>query len=218
MSEEELIKSIECAIHNEVHRRYRRSINNYYEYDDLVQAGRLGALHAARKYNGKGLYITYAMFWVRKYIREAINEYSKLKVSRHVRDKLSSCYVQKNYEFLDKDDVKKALNLDEYQAEKTYFMLFSIISTDDIPSKEHKYARGLHHEKNTDNVNRTTRLMECLNTKERKVVNLLYGINETPAYNNREVASIFSCSCNEISRIKNNALNKMNKYAKEHKL
>lgn len=65
-----------------VHRRYG---GKHPKYDDLIQAGVLGLMRAAQKYDpAKAKFSTYANFWIRNLVARYLDEDTTIRVPHHV--------------------------------------------------------------------------------------------------------------------------------------
>ncbi len=56
-------------------RRYRR---DGIDQSDLLSEGNLGLIHAARKYDGRTAFATYAMWWIRSYMLSFVQRHGRL--------------------------------------------------------------------------------------------------------------------------------------------
>ncbi|NRT78649.1 sigma-70 family RNA polymerase sigma factor [Clostridium beijerinckii] len=165
-------------------------INKMIEFDDLVQAGIIGLINAASKYNNdlenKASFITYAFQYIKREIFSCVNGRSEKEISNN---KLYNSCIS----------LDVPLQADEYIQLKD-----TIESIDDgFENVEEKiYIKQLREELEDAMLDNNT-------LKEREILHLCYGWDYQKTFTYKEVAETLNISINSIPQIEFNALRKL---------
>ena len=151
--------------------------------EDLVSEANLGLIHAVEKFNpGMGFkFISYAVWWVRKYISDAIASSGKDMKDENVLDDDTETY--KRGPLSDPED-------------------------DKVKVKETIQDSSLNSDDDEENKSFTVSLMEVLDHNERIAITRLYGM-QGKEYTLREVSKEMGVSIERVRQIKKNAISKM---------
>lgn len=185
---EELIQA-NIGIINKIANKYN-GINRELELEDLYQNGVLGLMSAARKYDfnneKKAKFITYAVFYIERYIHRSVNGASSKDIGNN---KLyNSCTSLNTPVGEDKDtgELGDFIEDIEYGFENT---------------EERIFMANLRKE--------LEEVMKTHNTLEqREVLKLKYGWNTTPMKLD-DIADIFNSTVSKVRNIENIALRKL---------
>lgn len=167
--------------------------------DDLIQEGNRGLIEAAKRFtpDKESKFITYAQFWIRKYLNESIVHFG-----RTVR-------IPHNQEY----DIYKEKVSGTYEGNLTNVQLDKPINEDG------DFTMGdlLLHENFSDpfekeeQSNQLNFFLKQLNEEEIKIIKLYYGIEETSSLSTREVGKICGIEEVKVNRILKIARAKMRK-------
>lgn len=214
--------------------------NQGLSFSDLINEGNLGLVKAAKKFDEtRGFkFISYAVWWIRQSIIQAISEQSRivrLPINRITSiKKISKAipHLEQEYEReptnseiadyleLEHEEVNIANLLKRRQISfdmplspesDSDFSLYDIVQTDNIPSPDNKIMK----ESVLININRA---LNKLTKREAVIITMSYGIGNTPIYSLREIATLNNMSSERVRQIKNKGLNKLkslmkNRYA-----
>ena len=167
--------------------------------DDLIQEGNSGLIEAAKRFtpDKNTKFITYAQFWIRKYLNETIVEHGRTVRLPHnqeydiYKEKISGSYDRNltNVE-LDKP-------IDEDGTDKLGDFILSEDFSDPFEKEE-----------------QTSQLkffLEQLTPQEIQIIKLFYGIEETKSLSTREVSKIVGMDEVMVNRMLKVARHKMRK-------
>lgn len=167
--------------------------------DDLIQEGNRGLIEAAKRFtpDKESKFITYAQFWIRKYLNESIVHFG-----RTVR-------IPHNQEY----DIYKE------KVSGTWEGNLSNVSLDKPINEDGDFTMGdlLLHENFSDpfekeeQSNQLNFFLKQLNEEEIKIIKLYYGIEETSSLSTREVGKICGIEEVKVNRILKIARAKMRK-------
>jgi RNA polymerase sigma factor (sigma-70 family) len=165
-------------------------INKMIEFDDLVQAGIIGLINAANKYNNelenKASFITYAFQYIKREIFSCVNGRSEKEISNN---KLYNSCVSLDVPIQEDNDIqlKDTIESIDYGFENV---------------EEKIYIKQLREELEDAMLDNNT-------LKEREILQLCYGWNYQKIFTYKEVAETLNISINSIPQIKFNALRKL---------
>lgn len=205
--------------------------NQGLSFADLINEGNVGLVKAAAKFDEtRGFkFISYAVWWIRQAIMQAISE--QTRIVRLPLNRLSSIKkISKAIPFLEQQlqrdptssELADYLEVDEEQIAmgnaiksrhvsfdkkianngESDFTLYDMVESDDIPSPDSKL---IVESVETDLV----RAIQKLSERESKVLFLFYGISNYRVHNIHEISSILEISNERVRQIKNSALLKM---------
>ncbi len=213
--------------------RFVVSVAKKYQYrglplSDLINEGNLGLMKAARRFDEtKGFkFISFAVWWIRQSIIAAVNENARIvrlpvnKIGEITRiNKALSAVEQQTLreptdeqiaEYLDMniDQVKEALfcapwasSLDTPLGDGDGFSLLDRL-TGDFPDPDHDLIKA-----SCDN--EVGSLLSQLSERERKIIELSYGITGGREMSPVDIAGIIGMSSESIRQIRNKALEKL---------
>ncbi|ABR37096.1 sigma-70 family RNA polymerase sigma factor [Clostridium beijerinckii] len=165
-------------------------INKMIEFDDLVQAGIIGLINAANKYNNelenKASFITYAFQYIKREIFSCVNGRSEKEISNN---KLYNSCVSLDVPIQEDNDIqlKDTIESIDYGFENV---------------EEKIYIKQLREELEDAMLDNNT-------LKEREILQLCYGWNYQKIFTYKEVAETLNISINSIPQIEFNALRKL---------
>lgn len=152
--------------------------------EDLVSEANLGLMHAMEKYDFQlgNKFISYAVWWIKRYIMDAIKKESS---------------IMKDDDILDADmDNGRCDSLVDPEDEKvTYGETFSDGVADELEEDDSKAF--------------TVVLMKVLDDKEKLVISKLYGMGNTKESPLRELSKEMGVSIERVRQIKQSAIDKM---------
>lgn len=167
--------------------------------DDLIQEGNQGLIEAAKRFtpDKNTKFITYAQFWIRKYLNESIVEFGRTVKLPH------------NQEY----DIYKQKVSGEYEGNLHNVQIDKPISDDDETSLGDLILSENFHdpfEKEEQN-QQLLFFLSHLTEEEIKIIKLYYGIEETKSLSTREVSKIVGIEEPKVNRILKTARYKMRK-------
>ena len=196
---------------------------------DLINEGNVGLIKAAKRFDEtKGFkFISYAVWWIRQYILQAVAEQSRLvrlplnQVGSLSKIKKTSSRLEQLYqrqpttkEIADELDMPehkvmaafrmnaKEVSMDAPVGDDDEMSLIDTIIPDDITYADEKITRKYDNEE----INRS---MLVLNEKEREIINLYFGINTSHNYTLEEIAYRLDLTRERVRQIKDKALKKL---------
>lgn len=200
-------------------------------FADLINEGNVGLIKAAKKFDEtRGFkFISYAVWWIRQSIMQAIpeqtrvvrlpiNRLSTMKQISKASSKLEQQFEREpshdelaeflniKEEFISKNDEIKSREVSFDKSltsdEDNHSCLYDLIATDNFPSPDSELVSE------SVKIN-LSRAINKLSSREAKVINLSYGINNSPLYNLHEIASLFNMTSERVRQIRNEGLNKL---------
>lgn len=185
---EELIQA-NTGIINKIANKYN-GINRELEFDDLYQNGVLGLITAAKKYDfkkeKKAKFITYAVFYIDRYIYGSVNGWSSKEVGNN---KFYKSCISINIpvgEEADGREIEDTIEDIDYAFENV---------------EEKLFLSSLRNELNEV-------MKKCNTLEQREILKYRYGWNSTPMTLN-DIADIFNITRNKVRNIENTALRKL---------
>ncbi|WP_459481451.1 sigma-70 family RNA polymerase sigma factor [Clostridium saccharoperbutylacetonicum] len=165
-------------------------INKMIEFDDMVQAGTIGLINAANKYDNdlesKASFITYAFQYIKREIYSCVNGKSEKDISNN---KLYNSCISLDMPLQSDEDIqlKDTIESIDYGFENV---------------EEKIYIQQLREELEDAMLNNNT-------LKEREILQLCYGWDYQKTFTYKEVAEILNINFNSIPQIEFNALRKL---------
>ena len=205
--------------------------NQGLSFPDLINQGNLGLVKAAKKFDEtRGFkFISYAVWWIRQSIMEAISE--QTRIVRLPLNRISSINkISKAIPYLEQklereptnDEIAKYLEFSVEEVEtinlikkrqisfdkplthdgETDFSLYDIIQNEDFPTPDNH----LMDESVKINIQRA---ISKLSDREAGVLSMFYGLNNSTALSLYDIATYYGTSAERIRQIKNSALIKL---------
>lgn len=202
---------------------------------DLIQEGNLGLMIAADKFNPKLGYkfSTYAVWWIKQsmfkaiseqsycmkipvYIQETLSRYKKAKDTLEkkygctINSALAAREIGMSEEKIDTflNAYNKALSL-----ETGFEKISSISGTREmslgeiIEDEKQNVEKSITDKQLKNDINRA---LECLKTREKEVITMRFGLNESTRKTLEEIGSIYGVTKECIRQIEKRALQKIN--------
>jgi RNA polymerase primary sigma factor len=167
--------------------------------DDLIQEGNRGLIEAARRFtpDKDTKFITYAQFWIRKYLNESIVEYGRtVKLPHNQEYDIYKQKVSGEWEGnLRNVEIDKPLDTDDPQTIGDNLLKEDFV---DPFEKEEQNQKLIF-------------FLEQLTPQEVQIIKLFYGIEETKSLSTREVSKIVNVDEAKVNRILKIARQKMRK-------
>jgi RNA polymerase primary sigma factor len=196
---------------------------------DLISEGNLGLITAAERFDkSRGFkFISYAVWWIRQSILQAIAEKSRtVRIPLNklgLKNRITNAYNQLSHEFLCEPtigELSDSLNL-KYEIVESIMNiinvqismdapinnedetnLYDLISNQDSPSPEARlYKDSIRKE--------IDRSLAVLNDRDSEILRCLYGFDGHEPLSLSEIAFIYGLSIERIRQIKENAINKL---------
>ena len=204
---------------------------------DIISAGNLGLVVAAEKFDpNRGIkFISYAVWWIRHSIQDALAEHScalRLPANRADLLRRSAHYTDSHQqqhnsspsdeEVAEKLDIPLSLLLDTQTLAKKPLSLDATICDDGGPLQE--YLADENQEPPDAKLMRDSLATEIedvlgtLNERERKVLKLYYGLNGVPAKTLEDVGKVLGVTRERVRQIKVSALNRLRGFTSVQKL
>lgn len=203
-------------------------IGNGVLFMDLVQEGALGLLKAARKFDYKKnfKFSTYATWWIRQTISRAIANNSRtIRIPVHMIDKIKAYKHQYNKMTLElnrepnDEELCKKLKLSKKKLERIKKAIFnepiSIETpvTDDLNLSDfledttyHSPDACVENESMTEDI---SRLFDELDSRERKIIEHRFGINDCQYMTLEQLGQELGFSKERIRQLESKALQKL---------
>ncbi len=197
---------------------------------DLINEGNVGLIKAAKRFDEtKGFkFITYAVWWIRQSLLQAIADQSRLihyplnKIALHLRiqhdaEKLSQLYEREPTANelaqslkLNVDEVECAMqamnehiSLDHSLDDNEEYNAYETIADKNCPCVD-------EHLEHTESLKKDIQLiMQQLTERQRQVLSDFFGLNHTPPLNLVEISEKLNLSKERIRQIKDKALLKL---------
>jgi RNA polymerase primary sigma factor len=211
--------------------------NQGLSFPDLINQGNLGLVKAATKFDEtRGFkFISYAVWWIRQSIMEAISEHTRIvrlplnrissinKISKAIpfleqkleREPTNSEIA--NYLEISLEEVEMANSIKKKQISfdmplindgESDFSLYDIVQNEDFPAPDNQ----LIDESLRTNIQRA---ISKLTDREANVLRMCYGLNNSPVLSLYDIAAKSGTSTERIRQIKNSALVKLRNLLKQ---
>lgn len=206
---------------------------------DLIQEGNVGLTIASERFDGtKGFrFTTYAVFWITYRICTALrNRNGGITIPPYISTKVKTVLMARN-SFFDKYNREPT---EEELCEITGFsqrVLRNLLELPNCTISLDKSSSGVDDDENatignlicddapspevTAEAEHLKEVLEqhmaCLSDKERLIINMYFGLNNSPVYNGAQIGQILGLHRERIRQIKNGALRKMAVHKKDLK-
>ena len=195
-------------------KQYKRALNNIdvLEIDDLISEGNIGLIKAANKFNPemKVKFSYYASFWIKKEMQLFIINTTNIIHSPHTK-LISDNKINKHIHYLFQIEQREITQNDIENLE--LFLPSEINHYFQKPAVkriENDFDLKCELDDEIDLTELTTRIktgLKYLNSQERTIVKLYFGIDNERKYNLREIGEQLNLSSMRIYQIKEIALN-----------
>ncbi|MCG6190945.1 MULTISPECIES: sigma-70 family RNA polymerase sigma factor [Maribellus] len=196
---------------------------------DLINEGNLGLLKAAERFDrNRGFkFITYAVWWIRQSISQAIAENSRtvrLPLNKiGLKNKISKAYNQLSHEFLREptiDELSGILNLQSEIVEDVLNIFNVQISLDapigtedqinlyDLILNENSPSPDIHLNENSFR-KEIERSLTVLSSRDSAIVRSYYGFDSPEPLSLSEIAFNYGLSSERVRQIKDSAIKKL---------
>lgn len=171
-----------------VAQKARERVNVDVELSDLITCGVEGMLTAIKNFDDtKGVqFLTYAGPWIEAKMQEAVWK-ERIHIAR-----------EPSFSPLNETDDYKCVNTVPYDADYDNY----INAESDIGVYETEYK--LEHQREF-----ITEMMTCLTPRERKVISMYYGLNDTDECELPVIANVLGISSERARKIKESAVHKL---------
>jgi RNA polymerase primary sigma factor len=205
--------------------------NQGLSFPDLINQGNLGLVKAAQKFDEtRGFkFISYAVWWIRQSIMEAISEHTRIvrlplnrissinkiskaipfleqKLEREPTNSEIAIYLEMSLEEVETANSikKKQISFDKplINDGESDFSLYDIIQNEDFPTPDNH----LIDESVRTNIQRA---IGKLTDREAGVLTMCYGLNNSTVLSLYDIANSYGTSTERIRQIKNSALVKL---------
>lgn len=167
--------------------------------DDLIQEGNRGLIEAAKRFtpDKDTKFITYAQFWIRKYLNESIVEHGRtVRIPHNQEYEIYKEKVRGDYDRnLTNVEIDKPIN------EDGSFTMGDMLLTEDFVDPFEKDEQS----------SQLSFFLEQLTPEEVQIIKLFYGIEETKSLSTREVSKIVGVDESKVNRMLKVARHKMRK-------
>ena len=169
------------------------------DIDDLIQEGNRGLIEAAKRFtpDKDTKFITYAQFWIRKYLNESIVEHGRtVRIPHNQEYEIYKEKVRGDYDRnLTNVEIDKPIN------EDGSFTMGDMLLTEDFVDPFEKDEQS----------SQLSFFLEQLTPEEVQIIKLFYGIEETKSLSTREVSKIVGVDESKVNRMLKVARHKMRK-------
>lgn len=211
---------------------YQKYLGNDLDYDDLEQAGMVGLLKAAKKFDyRKGTsFSTYAVFWIRQAIAREIDDKGfRIRIPVHVLEKILKITKIENelatmeYSYRERiTEISKKLGLSLDKVHELIAIRNNFLSCTslNVPVGEEEESELLDfitdEEKDTEDIvleNERARiireLIKTLSDREQKVISLRFGLDDGKNRTLEEVGKLFDVTRERIRQIEAKAIKRL---------
>lgn len=197
--------------------------------EDLISEGNLGLIHAAKLFNGElGIhFISYAVWWIRRYINDAINSQNsdvRLPTSQSEPKikilKAKTKFEQKNGRVPEMDELINLTGFDEDFINKILLSTNQCVSMDTpISIEDEAYTLAdcipdalaeSPETKLNDSIvsNEILNIVNQLDNREHDIICMSFGLKGCPEMSYRDIAKKFALSAERIGQIVQTVLKK----------
>jgi len=201
---------------------------------DLINEGNLGLIKAAQRFDDtRGFkFISYAVWWIRQSILQALAEQARLVRlplnqvgSLHKIKKVTSRLEQEYERSPSVEEIAKKLEIPESKLKKVLGIIPHYVSMDApiTEDEDTKFSDNFSSEddSNTDSnlmreslLKEISRSLSTLSERERDVINLHFGIGKDHGMTLDEIGEKFDLSRERVRQIKEKALRRLKRAAK----
>lgn len=196
-------------------KKYRKDVETEM---DLLQDGSIGLVYSIDMFNhNEGLkFSTYATWWIRQYISKSLQKYDSLiRIPPTVMSTINKINALMD-ELGDEDLVAKELDMDvekvrHFRESARYASSLNerVGDEDDGEEKINLLKDEENKEGKVESVNLAIKALDGLDSRERKIVKLRYGIEAKREYTLEEVGEIIGVTRERARQIERKALEKM---------
>lgn len=190
---------------------------------DLINEGNIGLVKAAKRFDGKKnfRFISYAVWWIRQAIMQALAEQSRLMRlplnragAMHKINKTQILLEQRLSRSPDTVEIARELSLTEASVRETMFISNSYSSLD-APSNDDKDSTLMDATPDPSNDDLTHRMavreeskrvLDKLTDRERDIVKMYYGVDCDGPYTLNEIGRKFKITRERVRQLKLKAL------------
>nr|WP_207640421.1 sigma-70 family RNA polymerase sigma factor [[Eubacterium] cellulosolvens] len=220
---------------------YQRMFVNKLEFEDLEQAGMMGMIKAAEKFdlNAGTEFSTYAVWWIKQGITREIADYGyTIRIPVHRMDQLLKV-MRLDAKFFEVEDFNKRMDLISQEAElpknlveeciRLYYQFIKVTSLDLpvgedenvtlvelIPCEEELSVEGIAAQRilreNLDEV------LKTLTPREEKIIRMRFGLDDGSAKTLEQLGEELGVTRERIRQIESQALKKLRHPSRSKKL
>jgi RNA polymerase primary sigma factor len=214
----------------------KKRVNQGLDFEDLVQEGILGLITAAGKFDpNRGFrFSTYATWWIRQAIDDAVLKHGDTvrKPSNYLSHLKNLLNTTKN---LEKDlgreptvdEISVAADIDKTMVRQLFSLIHGTVSLDapisEIDDNNNNYMEVLEDRVADSPADSSIRshlhkdiqsVLDALTEKERRIVEMRFGLADGETRSLREVGKVFRLSPERIRQIEEVALSKLRRLSK----
>ncbi|XBT18730.1 MAG: RNA polymerase sigma factor RpoD/SigA [Candidatus Shikimatogenerans sp. Tcar] len=200
---------------------------------DIINEGNLGLIKATLKFNYKKKikFISYAVWWIKQSILQAISNYSKfirIPTNKEILfNKINkiSYFLEQKYSNFNLKNISKVLNINTKIIKNIYKYDYKYISLDTpLNNNNNDTSSTLYNVLKSDKIksynkkilNKSFKInikdsLNILSNKEKEIIILCYGLFNNPKLNYQEISRLFNLTRERVRQVQIRALNKLRK-------